>query len=74
MVDRKLFGRKGSHKLVNTVRENIKYSFKVEKIIISEGLLFLAEGVYCYLLSNSSAVYNKEMQSREVKKKCKEEC
>ena len=69
----KTFWPKGKQQ-ISKYCENIKYSSKVEKIIISEGLLFLAEGVYCYLLSNSSAVYNKEVQSREVKKKYKEEC
>ena len=70
MVDRKLFGRKGSNKLANTMKTS-NIQCKEEKRIISEGLLFLAEGVYCYLLSNSTAVYNKEVQSREsVKEEC----
>ena len=65
----KTFWPKGKQQ-ISKCYENIKYSCKVDKRIISEGLPFLAEGVYCYLLSNSSAVYNKEVQSREVKRKC----
>lgn len=66
----KTFWPKGKQQ-ISKYYENIKYSCKVEKRIISEGLLFLAEGVYCYLLSNSTAVYNKEVQSREsVKEEC----
>ena len=66
MVNGKHLGQNGSKEIAYRAKTIVEQRIIVKQRVISEGFHRLEEVVYCYPLSNSSAVYKKDVQSLGV--------